>query len=354
MNTKNNAITIWRIIFTYAILIHHFDIKFGLTQEFGMINGWYIGVEFFFIVSGYLLYTGLDKLSEKCHSGLDYFVYRYKKIYPYYLGAFLFSLICWIAVTEDVWLKDVVELLFMQFFEIFALHGIGLDAGWSYINNTTWFISVMFISGFIIYHCLIKWKDNFVRFVAPLIIMISFSYLYRNACCLDAVVETTGFYNNYALMRGLADMCLGIMAALLNGYIRANCKRTGWLRLMGSLGFVFVLLCSMKYGNSTKDFMYAMLLTVCVAIAFLPSEHKIFHCKYIHKWSAVTLCIYLVHDAFRTYIFPIFLDVTEEPGLKFVYLLVYMTVVTVFAIIFEKVVKWSIAKVNAFIRTVVS
>lgn len=354
MNTKNNSITVWRIVFTYMILFYHFDNKYIISQNFPGNIGWYIAVEFFFIVSGYLLYAKLDSMMQKMHSGWDYFVYRYKKIYPYYLGAFLFSLITYYAAKETATLGDVIKLLSYDFFEVFALHGIGLDAGWSHINNTSWFISIMFISGFIIFHCLVKWKDNFCNFVAPLIIMISFSYLYRNMQGIGAVVEISGFYNHQALMRGLADMCLGIFAARLNGYIRTNCRKTGLIRLIGQLGFLFVIAASLVFGLSTRDFLYAMILTVSVGIGFLPSESKLFRHKFIHYWSGITLSIYLLHDGFRTSVFPMLIGYPESVTMKMVYALIYMVVVTISAVIFDVLMKWFIKKGKALLIRLVS
>ena len=53
---KTNSIKLWRIVFTYMILIYHFDNAFPFSVEMELAAGWYIAVEFFFIVSGYLLY----------------------------------------------------------------------------------------------------------------------------------------------------------------------------------------------------------------------------------------------------------------------------------------------------------
>lgn len=239
---------------------------------------------------------------------------------------------------------DIVKVLSNDFFEVFALHGIGLDDGWSYINNTSWFISIMLISGMIIYHCLLRWKHDFCNFAAPLIIMVSFSYLYRNMHCIGAVVQISGLYNNQALMRGLADMCLGIFAARLNEYIREKCERTDGIRLLGVCGFLFVILCSMKFGNSTTDFLYVLILTVSVGIAFLPSENKIYSYKWIHSWSALTMNMYFVHDAFRTFIFPAYLGIPESLGMKTAYLLLYLVTVTASAILFEVLIKWLLKK----------
>ena len=332
--SKNNSITLWRIIFAYLIMIFHFDNKYVISQHFGLTPGWYIGVEFFFIVSGYLLYAKLDTLSAKYRSGLAYLGHRYRKIYPYYLASFILCFIFLFLTREGTSVLEMIRFLSNDFFEVFALHGIGLDDGWSYVNNTSWFISVMFLCDFIIYHCLVKWKDAFVNFAAPLIVIISFSFLYRNMQGIGAAVQTTGFYENWALMRGLADMCLGIFAARLNQSFR-RVKNQKALKAAGALGFLFVIGCSMKYGNSTADFLYTMILTVSVAIGFLPSESRLYNGKWIHGWSGLTMCMYLVHDVFRTSIFPAYLGIPEELSLKLAFLLLYLFVVTVFSLVFQ-------------------
>lgn len=347
---KNNSITVWRILFTYMILIFHFDNKYCISTHFDLTIGWYIAVEFFFIVSGYLLYTNLDKLSMKCRSGWDYFVHRFAKIYPYYLCAFLFSFAFYFITKSSFSIKEMIAILSNDFFEIFALHGIGLNDGWTYINNSSWYISIMLISGLIIYHCLIKWKDSFCNFIAPLIIIVSFSNLYRNMQCIGACVETTGVYTNLPLMRGLADMCLGIFAARLTTYIKINIKRIPLIRPLGLFGFLFVIICSLKYGNSTTDFLYALILTVSIGIAFLPSSNKFLQFRPLQYWSSITMSMYFVHDAFRTFIFPAYLGLPNRLTQKFLYLGLYLVVVTVFGALFDAFVKWLIQLGNLFMQ----
>lgn len=51
-----NSIYIWRIVFTVLIMVMHFNNVYSKIYENPHITGgWYIAVEFFFIVSGYLL-----------------------------------------------------------------------------------------------------------------------------------------------------------------------------------------------------------------------------------------------------------------------------------------------------------
>lgn len=338
--SKNNAIVIWRIVFTYIVLAFHFDNKYMLSKHFSLSNGWYIAVEFFFIVSGYLLYANLEKLSEQYKNGLSYFIHRYRRMYPYYLCAFVFSYIFYFLIKPVFSVKEFFSKLVDSFFELFALHGIGLNDGWAYINNTTWYFSVMLLSGLIIFHCLVKWKDTFCNFVAPLIVVISFSNLYRTMHSVGACVETTGFYTNLPLMRGLAGMCLGIFAARLTEYFKCTIKRTQFLRVLGALGFLFVILASLKYGNSSRDFLYVMVLTFSVSVAFMPSENKINQNRMIRYWSGITMSMYFVHDAFRSFIFPTYLGIPADLATKALYLGLYLVVVTLFAAAFDAFVKW--------------
>ena len=59
-------------------------------------------------------------------------------------------------------------------------------------------------------------------------------------------------------------------------------------------------------------------------------------------WSGITMSMYFVHDAFRTFIFPTYLGIPDSLSQKFIYLLLYLAVVTIFASFFDAAVKWLI------------
>lgn len=345
--SKNNSIVIWRIVFAYVIMFYHFDNKYLLTQNLPGSIGWYIGVEFFFVVSGFLLYSKLDEYRDQFSNGLCFMINRVKRIYPIYFLAFVLCfLFIWI---RDRWsLHDAVWAGGSHVFEMLALQGAGLDMGWDYINNTGWFVSVLFISEFIIYHCLVKWKDTMENFVLPITIIVCFSYLYRNMNGIGAASQTTGFYENWGLMRGLLDMSMGVMAARWNKELAKKFKNTQILRLLGSVGFILVLLLSLFIGNTSLDFVYLIIIAISVAFAFLPSESKVLGSKVIRTWSKTTLCLYLFHDMFRTSVFPIVFGYSESVKDRWVLCIVYMLTVTVFAFavdyIYRRIIERCFAK----------
>lgn len=335
MQKKQNSIVLWRIVFTYLVAIYHFDVAYAISNQIGVRSAWYIAVEFFFIVSGYLLYSNLDKLSETFGSGLAYWKSRFCKLYPYYLGSFILCLLLYAYLSGE----RLSDLLVTHVFEMFAMQGIGLNVGWVYVNDTAWYISVVLIAGFLIFHCLVKWKDTFVKFVAPIIVMAAFSYFFRFRGNINAVLEAEGLWLSHGLLRGLSGMCLGIFAAEGNAWLRQE-KRDGlFMRILGVLGFLFVIIGSVKYGISEMDFLFAVILAVSVAIGFLPSRAKVFQLGWIQKWSDLTLSIYLVHYAFSEYVFAGLLGVPGELPGKLLYAGVYLVTITIAAIIFDSAIR---------------
>ena len=332
--SKNNSIVIWRIVFAYVIMFYHFDNKYLLTLNLPGNIGWYIGVEFFFVVSGFLLYSKLDEYRGRFSSGLSFMINRFKKIYPLYFLAFA---LCFILIwIRDNWsLHDAAWNGGTHIFEMLALQGAGLDMGWDYINNTGWFVSILFISEFIIYHCLVKWKDTTENFLLPITIIVCFSYLYRNMNGIGAASQTTGFYENWGLMRGLLDMSMGVMVARWSKELSKNVKNTQALRFLGSAGFVLVLIVSLFIGNTSLDFVYLIIISVSVALAFLPSKSKVFDSKAIRMWSNTTLCLYLFHDMFRTSVFPIVFGYPESLRDRCMLCAIYMLTVTIFSFVIE-------------------
>lgn len=335
MEHKNNSIVVWRIIFTYFVTGFHFDNQYLITRSLGFSNGTYLSVEFFFMVSGYLLYEGFLRNPEKYSSGLHYLWARVKRLLPYYWGSYAL-LILWLIGTSG--LKETLYTISFRYPELFALQCMGLNEGWTNMNNSTWYISVMLLCGFVIYHCLVKWKDNFINFAAPIMIIVFYSYLYRNNGGIHVVTQTEGFYLNWALMRGMAAMCLGLFACRLNHAILRKEIKQGFLKAFGGIGFVFIMSASMIWGWSTRDYLYIIIETLCVAFCFLPSDRKLYSNRLVKKWADITVCIYLTHMPFAAEIFPRYIAIPESVSMKLFYLLLYYIVISLFGALF----KWAV------------
>ena len=329
MNKQNdNMIYIWRIIFTNMIAAFHFGKVYYIAKDMGIFNGWYISVEFFFIVSGFLLYRQCK--SNKYATNIEYIKDKYFNIYPIYIICFAIMFIFKTAAdpsTRAIYFFD-------SFWEMVGLQCIGLNRGWDYISGTSWYISALLICGFFLYFLLQNYEKFTVEFLIPLCIMVFYSWFYRNGAILDFTIagEMTGFYTNGALMRGVTGMGLGVIAARLNSYLQKNARNILLWKGLGVAGFLLVIVWSFMKGYTYNDFPMAFILCICVAIGFLPNQ-KIKIPSVIKYWSKATLGVYLVHDAFRTYIFPKYFGYPESIRGRFKLCLLYLLMVNIAGII---------------------
>ena len=82
-----NSNYIWRILFTFLIVLGHS----------GYVNishaSYYIGVDYFFIISGLMIAYSVDRGAEM--STLDYTIKRIRKLYPHLILSFL----CFFFIT---------------------------------------------------------------------------------------------------------------------------------------------------------------------------------------------------------------------------------------------------------------
>lgn len=330
MSKKNNLISIFRILFTYLIIFFHFSCHYQPLDKWGLSCGFYIVVDFFFIVSGYLLYATYNSRPDRYKSGAAYTFDRIKKIGPYYIVSY-FLIFLFMVYRDGI--KMAVYIYFHKFFELIGLHAIGLNEGWTSINNSTWYISALIICGFIIYQCLCKWHDSFVKFWAPILIMICISFIYRNKGSLSASMDTIGVFGNLALFRGFSEMCLGMYAYMITKKIEERFEKTFLFQLSGALLLLGVCVLSLKKNCSVCDFLYLGLIFAGVSFCFLTSKSKILSCKFIVKWADLSMVIYLTHMLFADYVMPTFFEVPAETSKKFLLFLICSIFTTVLSVL---------------------
>lgn len=321
---KNNRIQFWRIIFTYIIALYH------LNNAYGNYKGWYIAVEFFFIVSGYLLVSKFERVSEQNRIG-EYTALRYtldcfKRYFPHSLFSFF------VAFMGYGWLKQFGLWDYVSYFtdhlpEVFLIQTIGLNHGSSYAcNSQTWYLSVLLILGYLIWFLLRKEKSIYTELIAPFSILLIYAYLYRVYGNLSEHRETVGFFLNSAMLRGFAAINVGI----LTFYLAKSLKRTWhvWYKIASDCCLLLAILASAQDYKSVYDFLYVPILAVGVAFAFADNhEYPYFNNVIVEKLAKISIAIYLNHKMFRAVFVNIF------PHLNAVVYIIYLIVITVFSVL---------------------
>ena len=330
---KTNAIPFWRIIFTYLIILFHFDTTFPWMREAGLVSGWYLAVEFFFMVSGYLIYAKFDEYEKRLGGPLRYTIHRYGALYPLYVLSFVltFGAIHVLGKSE----LGVMAHLVHSMPEIILMQGIGIDRGWDWVDPPLWYLSVMIISGFFIYVGLKYIRKFFVGYLAPAAVILFLFLLYENVGTLDAAVMLPGESVNYPLMRGFAEMCLGMYACMFTTILEKRPRLSGVLCTVSML--IAIVLASL-YGHSHADFVVLLFLFVGVSAGFVPktglssdTSKKSRGAAFIDGLSEITYEMYLFHELFRTHVFPYFFPRDVGLSVKLFYMLLYALSVTCFA-----------------------
>ena len=143
MNSKNRlaGIEFLRFFFMIWICLIH------IWKPFNLYNG-AIGVEFFFIVSGYFLYLGFLKGNQ---SVINFTKNRFWRLFPTYIIGICLTYV--IVLFDQI--KDGEKIEWFKTLSSFTVEGLMIqDLGCFSINPAnpvSWYVSVLFIGGTLIY-----------------------------------------------------------------------------------------------------------------------------------------------------------------------------------------------------------
>lgn len=180
--TRNYTIDFLKIIATTFIVFHHFQqVTNTQFERFNFDGGnLYFGylVEFFFIISGYLM--ALSKERKK-RTNTEDFLLRIERLFPMIL---IINIVCllatgiykiclgewWLGVPHGIW------NLFLSFSLLFQGGPFGDQMG---LNNPTWYVCVL-LECYILYYLICKLfpKKNLVRLISYCFIILFAAGMY--------------------------------------------------------------------------------------------------------------------------------------------------------------------------------
>ncbi len=209
MKKRNNGIDLMRFVFCLIVIIYHGGVFSNSGAKlFGMGN---IAVEFFFVVSGFLMANSIYSVKETQvqNIGEDTFRFMKKKLksfFPYHTFTFIVSIIA-VAVTVGKftvgWFGDYLVSSIPNFF---YLEMAGLYD--NKVNRAEWYISAMLIAMLIIYPIFRKNYDRFVKIIAPAISIFTYAILYSQFDSLTGVRAKLWFLPE-GFFRALCEISFG-------------------------------------------------------------------------------------------------------------------------------------------------
>ena len=253
---QNNMISFWRVIFTYVIMLLH------LFNQYGHSTGWYIGVEFFFVVSGWLLAKDVD---TKDRSPYMYTWHRLKRLYPEYIAAFIPAAACFIY-SRNYNIKEAINWIGTK-----GLREILMIHYWSWFDNSlmanvaTWYISVMLLAGLLLYCCLKQFPKLTKELLIPIVAVSFITYSYRMVGNMSGD-DVCGMFYHVRFFRGLSEMGIGCLiyeySLHYSEYLKSTC-----IKLLGILSMIFTIVASYFY-KGEYDYLYLLLISIGVLVSF--------------------------------------------------------------------------------------
>ena len=136
--TKNVQIEFWRFAFAIYMIVYH-----TLGHVYGIKTGGYIGVDIFFMISGYFLAASHEKKRNRTGDNSltemgAYFKDRFIRLWPMYLCAYFLKVILW-GIQEQQSIRKIIERIYRSFPEMFMLR---INPS---INGVSWFTCAMLL-----------------------------------------------------------------------------------------------------------------------------------------------------------------------------------------------------------------
>lgn len=210
---RNCIIELYRFIGSLFIAIFHFEwiyIGHPIYLPF-----FYIFVEFFYILGGFFLARNVQlfRKENESMSSINYTIKQFKKMYPQYLIAFIFSFIV-LCVINSWSLSQALQALFQTKWEILLLQLGGFDKNTIVVNGVTAYISGLLMATLILHYLLENHFKMFTNLIAPLIIVFTYSHLIQ----VYGDVSQWFAYENWfciGILRALSGMSFGALTYIV-------------------------------------------------------------------------------------------------------------------------------------------
>ena len=308
---RNGEIDLLRFIFAVVIVFFHFNVNYDV----GLFQYGYIGVEFFFVVTGYLMAGHVYRMNADSRDlgciadeTWRYILKKTRSFYSYYFFAILLQ-----AVVRYLLLKGTSLTLLadktLRSIPVFTLSFLGLDRGASslYVSNT-WYLSAMLLSIFLLYPLLLRHYKFSVEILFPILSLFLLGYLYSTYKTIRGWEKWAGFVY-FGMLRAVPEIAMG--ASLFQLSNTAAIKESPILRseklLMKGLVtacklFCYAVVLAFAQGSAFKENFNLHALLFCalgVMLSFSGAGYCIPDSKLTRYLGKISLPIFTFHGVIR-------------------------------------------------------
>ena len=296
---RNYGLDIIKVIATIIIVFHHYQqvtgvIFDGINFYGGKFPFGYV-VELFFIISGYVIYPYIDKISEKGLRLSEFYFNRFIRLLP---------MVSITAITYELFLYIYVCRMGQDFFRGWkpTLWGTVLDClmiqcGWGFtnpeVNNPTWYVSVLMLC-YVLFYVLVcmakKCKFDVIYFFIVMILLGVSINTYSLQLPLLNPDTYRGFYSFFW------GLCLRRFMPIVQKEIIHH-KVFSTFAIVASL-LIIPLLIHKEHAIVSSDVNYLVTFiyyTVIICLFEIPQVNGIFKFTFLKTLSEISFNVYLWH-----------------------------------------------------------
>lgn len=308
---RSGKIEFMRFVFSLVIVCFHINIDLWKRKKeigafFTFFNQGEVGVEFFFLVSGYLMAMSAYKLQGSKNSvskdSICFVSNKFIGILPVHLIAFTMTYIITI-LGRHLSFPESIATLVKALPNLFLIQEIGLYGKNLFIVE--WYLSMMLIGMWIIFPILLKKYYTFSRVLAPLIGLLLIGIMSRQTGYLAGANEWMfGDTVNKRLLRSIAELCLGVFAFEVVRYLKKlnfTKKDQMVLTVLEICTYCITLLYCVSRLNKKYQAYIVFILLVAVILSFseVTYGNRLFNNRIIYFLGKLSLPIYLCQDITR-------------------------------------------------------
>lgn len=339
--SNNNSIPFWRIVFAILIVMLHC----------GYVSGAYIVVEFFFLVSGFLL---AKTINERNITIKEFVCKRVKRLYPMYI----LSLILFILLLEaanctkgsfsiDNYLVCVVKSIIEQWKSFFMLQLFGHSS--IVINSPAWYVPALFwVSSLYFIMSKIMPKRVFLVFTSAtsLCLLLLICLFVGN---MD-LWENKVLFVSEGLIRAYVDVGIGILLYNIKKWLKQRniLVNSMYIIITEAVAFLIIIISVIFLNHTRFDFLLLLVLSILVLVSFSKHDNRFLTSEKINKISKYSYGLYLNHSIFLVLL--IFYGIPFEFELQGIKLIWVLCVAMICAFLNQYLVEKIMIKINRLKR----
>ena len=271
MNDRNNEIDFFRFVFAILVMGSHAYALLGWNH---CLSG-AIGVEFFFVVSGYFFARSLKKTASTQGAaslqtiGSDSVRFIFRKIgtfYPYFLFSFVIAFIV-NQITPGNQLLLIFKNGIRSIWELLLMQTAGYYGYWPV--GTAWYLSALILAQWLLYPLARKNYNLYVHWFAPLAVILINGVFSRTCENIHGTTDLLFGFASHGILRAINEICLGSIAFevanWLGGFSLKKLARV-LLTIVEIGGYGVMLVNGWFFPVSQFDYLILLLIAISIAI----------------------------------------------------------------------------------------